>query len=39
MPIQTAMAAAHLIRVSRCAAPTYRRILILSSGLITGIAA
>jgi hypothetical protein len=34
-----AMIAANLIRVSGCAAPTYRRILILSSGLITGIAA
>lgn len=33
-----AMVAAHLIRVHGCAAPTYRRILIVSSGLITGIA-
>ncbi|WP_152542012.1 hypothetical protein [Sphingomonas sp. RIT328] len=34
-----AMASAHLIRVQGCAAPTYRRIIILSSGLVTGIAA
>jgi hypothetical protein len=34
-----AMASAHLIRVQGCAAPTYRRIIILSNGLITGIAA
>lgn len=34
-----AMVAANLIRVHGCAAPTYRRILILSTGLITGIAA
>lgn len=34
-----AMVAANLIRVHGCAAPTYRRIFILSTGLITGIAA
>lgn len=34
-----AMVAANLIRVNGCAAPTYRRIIILASGLITGIAA
>ncbi|WP_242095436.1 hypothetical protein [Sphingomonas sp. CROZ-RG-20F-R02-07] len=34
-----AMAAANLIRVQGCAAPTYRRIIILASGAITGIAA
>lgn len=34
-----AMVAAHLIRVHGCAAPTYRRIAIVASGLLTGIAA
>ncbi|MCU6454335.1 hypothetical protein LPN01_09610 [Sphingomonas sp. A2-49] len=34
-----AMISTHLIRVQGCAAPTYRRIIILSNGLITGIAA
>ncbi len=34
-----AMVAANLIRVHGCAAPTYRRVFILSTGLITGIAA
>jgi hypothetical protein len=34
-----AMVAANLIRIHGCAAPTYRRVLILSTGLITGIAA
>lgn len=33
-----AMVAAHLIRVSGCAAPTYRRIVIVSTGAITGLA-
>ena len=34
-----AMAAAHLIRVQGCAPPTYRRVVIVASGLITGVAA
>ena len=34
-----AMVAGHLIRVQGCAAPTYRRIVIVASGSITGIAA
>lgn len=33
-----AMVAAHLIKVLGCAAPTYRRIVIVGSGAITGIA-
>ena len=33
-----AMVAAHLISVLGCAAPTYRRIVIVGSGAITGIA-
>jgi hypothetical protein len=34
-----AMAAAHLIRVQGCAAPTYRRIIIIATGAQTGLAA
>jgi hypothetical protein len=34
-----AMSAAHLIRVQGCAAPTYRRVLIVATGQITGRAA
>lgn len=33
-----AMVAAHLIKVLGCAAPTYRRIVIVSTGAITGLA-
>jgi len=35
----TAMVAAHVIQIQGCAAPTYRRVLILSNGSMTGIAA
>jgi hypothetical protein len=33
-----AMVAAHLIKVLGCAAPTYRRVVIVSTGAITGLA-
>ena len=33
-----AMIAAHLIKVLGCAAPTYRRVIILGTGAITGLA-
>jgi hypothetical protein len=33
-----AMTAAHLIKIVGCAAPTYRRIVIFSTGAITGLA-
>jgi len=33
-----AMSATHLIRVTGCAAPTYRRVLILATGAMTGFA-
>lgn len=33
-----AMVAAHLIKVLGCAAPTYRRVVVVSTGAITGLA-